>query len=112
MVEEIGNFVGSHVLCGRTSLISVIAIYHAENVDSQSPFGRNIDILTSELPSIWHISLDTDVVFISIIKIDETLFFLLYEFLQFLGLIHIELMEIGDSIPSFRRSDRRCQTDA
>lgn len=90
-VKKIGNFVGSHVLCGRKSLISVIAIYHAENVESQSPFGRSIDILTSELPSIWHVSLGTDVAFIHIIKIDETLFFLLYEFLQLLGLIHIEL---------------------
>lgn len=90
-VHKIGNFVGCHILSGRESLISVISIYHAENIESQSPFGRNIDILTPELPSVWHVSLSADVAFISIIKIDETLFFLLYEFLQLLGLIHIEL---------------------
>ena len=90
-VHKIGNFVGCHILSGRKSLISVISIYHAENIESQSPFGRNIDILTPELPSVWHVSLSADVAFISIIKIDETFFFLLYEFLQLLGLIRIEL---------------------
>lgn len=73
------------------SYLLVIAVYHTENVESQSPFERNVDILTAELPAVWHISLGADVTFISIIKVDETVFFLLYEFLQLLGLIRIEL---------------------
>ena len=51
----------------------------------------NIDILTAELPSVWHISLGADVAFISIIKVNETVFFLLYEFLQLPGIVRIEL---------------------
>ena len=51
----------------------------------------NIDILTAELPSVWHISLGADVAFISIIKVNETVFLLLYEFMQLLGLVRIEL---------------------
>ena len=45
---------------------------------------------TAELPSVWHISLGADVAFISII-VNETVFFLLYEFLQLPGIVRIEL---------------------
>lgn len=91
LVNKVGNLVGGHILGGGESLIFVIAVYHAENVESHSPFGRNVDILTAELPSVWHISLGADVALISIIKIDETVFLLLYEFLQLLCLMRIEL---------------------
>ena len=90
-VKEVGDLVGCHVLGSRESLIPIIAVYHAENVEPQSPFGRDIDILAAKLPSVWHISLGADVAFISIIEVDEIFFFLLYEFLQLLGLIRIEL---------------------
>lgn len=90
-VKEIGDFIGRHILDSGESFISVVAVYHAENVEPQSPFGRNIDILAAELPSVWHISLGADVAFISIIEVDETVSFLLFEFLQLLGLIRIEL---------------------
>lgn len=90
-VKEVGDFICRHILGSGKSLIPIIAVYHAENVESQTSFGRDIDILTAELPSVWHISLGADVAFISIIKVDETVFFLLYEFLQLLGLVRIEL---------------------
>lgn len=90
-VKEVSDFVGGHIIGSGESFKSVIAVYQAENIEPQSPFGRNIDLLAAELPSVWHISLGADVAFISIIKVDETVFFLLYEFLQLLGLIHIEL---------------------
>lgn len=90
-VEEVRDFVRGHVLDCRESLISVIAANHAENIESRPSPGRDMDILTAELPSVWHISLGADVTFITIIKVDETVFLLLYEFLQLLGLIRIEL---------------------
>lgn len=90
-VKKVGNLVCGHILSCGESFISIVAVYHAENVESQTSFRRDIDILTAELPSVWHISLSADVAFISIIKVDETVFFLLYEFLQLLGLIRIEL---------------------
>lgn len=90
-VNEIGDFICRNILGSRESFISVIAVYHAENIEPQSPFGRNINILAAELPSVWHVSLGTDVAFISIIEVNETVFFLLYEFLQLLDLIRIEL---------------------
>ncbi len=90
-VKEVGNLVSGHILCRGESFISIVAVYHTENVESQTSFRWNIDILTAKLPSVRHISLGADVAFISIIKVDETFLFLLYEFLQLLGLIRIEL---------------------
>ena len=90
-VNKVRNLVGGHILGGRESLIPVIAVYHAENIDSQASFGRDVDILTAELPSVWYISLGADVALVSIIKVDETLFLLFYEFVQLLALIRIEL---------------------
>ena len=90
-VMKVSNLVSGHILgCGE-SIISIVAVYHAENIESQTSFRWNIDILTAELPSVWHISLGADVAFISIIKVNETVFFLLYEFLQLPGLVSIEL---------------------
>lgn len=90
-VKEVCDFVGGHILGSRESFISVIAVYHAENIEPQTSFGWNINLLTAEQPSVWHISLGADVAFISIIEVDETVSFLLFEFLQLLGLIRIEL---------------------
>lgn len=90
-VKKVSNLVSGHILSCGESVISIVAVYHTENIESQTSFRWNIDILTAELPSVWHISLGADVAFISIIKVDETVFFLLYEFLQLLGLIRIEL---------------------
>lgn len=90
-VKKVGDLVGGHILGGGESFIPIVAVYHAEDIESQTSFGRDIDILTAELPSVWHISFSADVAFISIIKVDETVSFLLYEFLQLLGLVRIEL---------------------
>lgn len=90
-VDKVCDLVGGHVFSGRESFIPVIAVYQAEYVEPQAPFGRDMDILTAELSSIWHITLGADMALISIIKVDETVFLLLYEFLQLLGLIRIEL---------------------
>lgn len=90
-VKEVGDLVGGHVFGCRESFIPIVAVYHSENVESQSPFGWDTDTLTAELPSVWHISLGADVAFISIIEVDETASFLLFEFLQLLGFIRIEL---------------------
>lgn len=91
LVNKVRYLVGGHILGGRESLISVVAVYHAEDVEPQSSFRRDVDILTAELPAVWHISLGADVALVSIIKVDEVLLLLFYEFLQLLALIRIEL---------------------
>lgn len=90
-IYKVGNLVSCHVFSGRESFIPIVTVYHAEYVEPQASFGLDMDILTAELPSIWHITLGADMALISIIKVDEAVFLLLYEFLQLLGLIRIEL---------------------
>lgn len=90
-VKKVSNLVCGHIISCGEPFISIVTVYHTENIESQTSFRWDIDILTAELPSVWHISFSADVAFISIIKVDETVFFLLYEFLQLLGLIRIEL---------------------
>lgn len=90
-VKKVGDLIGGHILSCRESFIPIVAVYHTENIESQTSFGWNIDILTAKLPSVWHISLGADMAFISIIKVYLTVFFLSYEFLQLLGLVRIEL---------------------
>ena len=72
LVNKVRYLVGGHILGGRESLISVVAVYHAEDVEPQSSFRRDVNILTAELPA-------------------EVLLLLFYEFLQLLALIRIEL---------------------
>ena len=90
-VKKVSNLVSGHILSCGESVISIVAVYHAENIESRPSFRWNTDILTAELPSVWHISLGADVAFISIIKVNETVILLLYEFMQLLGLVRIEL---------------------
>lgn len=90
-INKVGNLVGRYVFSGRESLIPVITVYHAKDIESQSSFGRNIDILIAELSSVWYLSFGANMTLISIVKINKAIFLLLYEFLQLLGLIHIEL---------------------
>lgn len=90
-VKEISNLICGYVLRSRESFVSVVSVYHTENIESQPSLRWNIYIFAAELPSVWHISLGADVAFISIIKVNETVLLLLFEFLQLLGLILIEL---------------------
>ncbi len=90
-VNEVGDLVSGHIISGRKAFISVVTVNHAENVEPQPSFRWNVDILTAELPSIWHISLGADMALIPIIKVNEAIFLLLYEFLQLLALIRVEL---------------------
>lgn len=73
------------------SLISVPAVYHAEYIEPETSFTGDVDIFTAELPSVWHISIHTDMTLITIVKVYKTVLFLLYEFLQLLSIVSIEL---------------------
>ena len=96
-VEEINNFLCIDRIAGAESFKAVIPVNHAKDVEPFGFFDRNVNVFSGKLPPIRaiaflrHLSLGADVAFISIVEVDETVFFLLYEFLQLLGLIRIEL---------------------
>ena len=70
LVNKVRYLVGGHILGGRESLISVVAVYHAEDVEPQSSFRRDVDILTAELPAVWHISLGANMALVSKINFE------------------------------------------
>ena len=90
-VKKVRGFFSRHVLrCGE-ALISVVTVNHAEDIEPKPPFRRDIHILSTELPAIRHITFRADMAFISVVEINETGICLLFEFLQLLGFIRIEL---------------------
>ena len=89
--KKVSDLICGHVLCRSESLISVPAVYHAGCIEPETSFRGDADIFTAELPSVWHISTRADMTLITIVKVYETVIFLLYEFLQLLSLVSIEL---------------------
>lgn len=90
-VKKVRDSVSRHVLgCGEP-IISVVSVNHTENIEPEASFRWDIYILSTELPAIRYITFCTDVAFISVVKINGAGNSLLFEFLQLLGLIRIEL---------------------
>ena len=90
-VKKVGDSFCRHILrCGE-ALITVVAVNHAEDIESEASFRWNINVLSTELPAIGHIAFRADVAFISVVEVNETGRCLSFEFLQLLGLILIEL---------------------
>lgn len=83
-VKEVGYFIGCNAfVCGK-AIIPVVTVYHAKDIEPVSFLRRDKNIFPAELPAVRHISLGTDVTFIPKVKVDETVFCLYFEFLQFL----------------------------
>jgi len=55
-IKKICNLVGGDTFSRTESLIAVVTVYHAEYIQSERLLGRDKNILSSELPSIGHIS--------------------------------------------------------
>ena len=90
-VKKVSDLICGHVLCRSESLISIPAVYHTEYIEPETSFTGDVNIFTAELPTVWHISIRADMTLITIVKVYETVLFLLYEFLQLLALVAIEL---------------------
>ena len=99
-VKKVGDLICGHVLCRSESLIPVPAVYHTEYIEPETSFRGDVDFFTAELPSVWHISICADMPLITIVKVYETALFLLYEFLQLLALVGIELRR-GSTLGTF-----------
>lgn len=78
-------------LCTLEALITVVAVNHAEDIEPEASFRWNINVLCTELPSVWHIAFRADMAFISVVEVNETGRCLSFEFLQLLHFMRIEL---------------------
>lgn len=92
-IEKINDFICIYTFCRAETIISVIAVYHSEDVKSVCLQGRNIYIFVMKLPSVRNISFGVDMAFVSKIKIDLAISFQLFKFLQLLSLVLVELRE-------------------
>lgn len=90
-VEKVRNLVRSNTLLSEKALIAVIPVNHSEDIEPMRPLGRDEDILTAELPAVKHISFSIDMTLIGKVDVYEFISCLYFEFLQFLGLVRIEL---------------------
>ena len=90
-VEEICDLIGRNAFSRTETLIVIVAVYHAENVQPEEFLGRDKDIFSPELPAVWHVSFRAYMAFVSEVKVYEAFVCLPFEFLQLLGLIRIEL---------------------
>lgn len=90
-IKEVGDFVGCNAFtCGK-AFIAVVSVDHPEYVESVAFLRRDKDILVAELPAVRHVSFSADMALVAEIQVDESVFCLIFEFLQLLGLIRIEL---------------------
>lgn len=90
-VEEIRDKFGCHAFCGTESVISAVVVNHSPDVEPCAPVRRNGDVLSGELPAVWHVSLGTCKAPVSEIEINETVTVQLFKLLQLLLLISVEL---------------------
>lgn len=90
-VKEISYLISRHILrCGET-MIPVVSVNHAKDIESVSSLGGDMYVLITELPAIGYVTFCAYMAFITVIEINEASNCLTFEFLQLLGLIRIEL---------------------
>ncbi len=90
-VKKVCCFISSDTFCRIETLITVVAVYHAEYIQPERLLRRDKNIFSPELPAIGDISFRAYMTFISEVKVYKTIVCLSFEFLQLLGLIRIEL---------------------
>ena len=73
------------------SWAGIVTGYHAKDVKSCYSLGRDEDILSIQLPSVWHIPFSTGMALIGIIERNTPVTCLSFKFLQLLGLVFVEL---------------------
>ena len=91
VVKEADNFVSCHPLRSGESFILIVTGYHAKDVKSCYSLGRNKDILSIQLPSVWHIPFSTGMALIGIVERNTPVTCLIFKFLQLLDLVFVEL---------------------
>lgn len=91
VIEVLNDLVRVNAFSRGESIIAVVSVYHAEDVDSLCLLGRDIHIFVTELPTVRHIAFCAYMTFIGIIEVYFAVSVQMFKFLQLLALIRIEL---------------------
>ena len=90
-VKEIRDLASRDAFSRTETLIVTVAVYHAEDVQPEVFLGRDIDLLSLELPAVLHISFSAYMTFISEVEVYGTFVCPPFEFLQLLTFVRTEL---------------------
>ena len=91
LVKEIRYAFGCHAFGGAEAMIPAAVVNHSPYIESCAPVRWNGDVLTGEVPAIWHIAFGAGEAPVSEIEVDKTFPVLLFKLLQLLLLISVEL---------------------
>ena len=91
IIKETDNLICRHSLCSGESFILIVTGYHAKDVKSCYSLGRDEDILSIQLPSVWHIPFSTGMALIGIVERNTPVTCLSFKFLQLLDFVFVEL---------------------
>ena len=91
VIEELNDLVRVNAFSRGESMIAVVPVYHAEDVDSLCLWGMDIHIFVTELPAVRHIAFGAYMTFIGIIEVYFSVSVQMFKFLQLLALVRIEL---------------------
>ena len=90
-IYELCHILSLYTLAACKSVIDIIAVNHAEDIEPCSFHGRHEYILSRELPAVRDIALCTYMALISKEKINKSLIAQIFKFLQLLALNRVEL---------------------
>lgn len=99
--------VGVYVFGGCEAVVNAVAVYHSEDVEPAALVDRHTEILILEFPCIRHISFGTYMAFITVIKINETRFPLMFKLLQKFLLVSV-LLRRGLPLWRFSYTSKSC----
>lgn len=91
LVKEIRYAFGCHAFGGTEAMIPTVVVNHSPDIEPCVSVRGDGDILSGELPAVWHVSFGTGEAPISEIEIDKSFTILLFKLLQLLLLISVEL---------------------
>ena len=118
-VEKIDNFLCIDRFAGTEPFKVVILVNYAKDVKLFGFFNRNVDIFSGKLQLVKDISFCADMGFVTIEEVDCSFFKKYFKFLQFLGLIRIELRRglalrtfFYTSIPCANADKKRLNVDS
>lgn len=113
ILYEVCHILSLYALTACKSVVDIIAVNHAEDIEPCGFHGRHKDILSGKLPAIRNIALCAYMAFITKEKVNKSLIAQIFKFLQLLALNRIEVRRgihpwaFGDTLISCARTSKK-----
>ncbi len=107
VVHEFYKLVGVDIVLSGEAVIHAVAVYHTEDVEPSAFVYGNAKLLVFEFPRIGYIPFCTNMAFITIIEVNETVFPLMFKLLQEFLLVCV-LLRRGVPFGRFPYTSKSC----